>query len=108
MWGLKTVYQCKKKQTMQRRETSLLQAKESTIQELNEEALHKQALQRTVDAFASHSASLKQMRQERLDAETAAEQYRLQYKSTNTKLQQALRRFLLCMFVCVCVLSTCI
>ena len=46
-----------------------------------------------MNARETHESSIRQLRQERLQADTRAENLRLQLKAADSKLQRALRRF---------------
>ena len=46
-----------------------------------------------MNARETHKSSIRQLRQERLQADTRAENLRLQLKAADSKLQRALRRF---------------
>ena len=72
-------------------------SKELTAQKLHEMLdemrLQNKTLRSKLDSQEPHSASIRQFREERLEADTRAENLRLQLKATDRKLQQALRRY---------------
>ena len=75
------------------------QVHEANAQKLRQVLAKNSILQSKLDSFESRSTSIRNLRQERLEADTRAdaaesraEQFRLQLKVVKTKLQQAQRR----------------
>ena len=75
------------------RVNSEVRSTELATQQLQAMHVQKNKISARMNALETHSTSIPQLRQERLETDTRAENLRLQLKATDRKLQQALRRY---------------
>ena len=78
------------------RVSSEVRSTELATQKLQTMHSQKNKISARMNVLETHSTSIRQLRQERLEADTRAENLCVQLKAADRKLQQALRRYVRC------------
>ena len=81
----------------------MLRINESSVVDLKKVRTQKNTILNKLNALESHTASIKQAREERLEAESRAEKFRVERNVLKKKLDQVLRRFGMNTFRLVCI-----